>query len=163
MQTVVHCLIASSSSLLKSNRDQKEAGCCGRGLLYERTRLGAAIRESRPERNNVLGAYAKEGKRKKASPLGSGPMPTHENIAQDQMPPRVQTAWSLVSRERFSATPCACKTLETNTVSNPRGRVSREKSRPMTRTLFAIPESLTARRARGRILGCSTRVARRRG
>ena len=63
-----HCLIASSSSLLKSHQDQKEAGCYGRGLLYVRTRLGAAIRESRPERNNVLGACAKEAKRKRASP-----------------------------------------------------------------------------------------------
>ena len=65
---VVLCLIASSFSLLKSNRDQKEAGCCGRGRLYVRTRLVAATRVSRPERNNVLGACAKEAKPKRASP-----------------------------------------------------------------------------------------------
>ena len=65
---VVHCLIATSSSLLKSNRDQKEAGCSGKGLLYMRTRFGAAMRGSHSERNNVLGACAKEAKRKRASP-----------------------------------------------------------------------------------------------
>src|SRR5688572_4419231 len=61
-------ILIANSSLLKSNRDQKEEGCCGMGRLSVRTQLGAAIREFRPKRNSVPGACAKEVKRKKECP-----------------------------------------------------------------------------------------------